>query len=58
LQSRVDNNVTATLGASKRLSDIFTAGLTGTYNMNGSSVTANQYKKWTMMLTLSAVTGL
>ena len=55
---RVDNNVTATIGASKRISDIFTTGLTGAYNFNGSSVEANQFKKWTMMLTLSAVTGL
>lgn len=55
--SRVDNNVTATFGASKRLNEIYSTGLTASYNMNSSTVDLNAYKKWTLLLTMSAVTG-
>lgn len=53
--SRTDNNLTLTLGGIKKLNDVFSAGLVATYSDNMSNATAYTYKKWTTMLTLSAL---
>jgi tetratricopeptide (TPR) repeat protein len=52
---RTDSSVTLTAGGSKKLSDMWSAGLMSSYNINSSSVEANEYKKWSVMLTLSAL---
>jgi hypothetical protein len=44
-----------TAGASKKISDIYSAGLVTSYNINSSNDEANQYKKWTALLTFSAL---
>jgi tetratricopeptide (TPR) repeat protein len=55
---RTDNSVTASVGFSKRLTDIWNAGILGSYNVNGSNEDANSYNKFTALLTLSAAYGL
>lgn len=52
---RNDNNITFTLGGIKKLNSIFSAGIVGSYSDNISSASAYTYKKWTAMLTLSAL---
>lgn len=52
---RTDNSYTLSLGASKPINDMFSAGLLGSYNLNQSTDDASQYKKWMVMLTLSAI---
>lgn len=53
--NRTDGDYTLTLGASKKLSEIYSSGFVGTYNMNQSSNDSNTYNKFTAMLTLSAL---
>ncbi len=53
--ARFDNSYTMTAGASKKISDIYSAGLVTSYNINSSNDEANQYKKWTALLTFSAL---
>lgn len=55
--NRADSSVTLSLGGSKKLNDTYSAGLSGNYNINSSNVDSYTYKKWTMMLTLSALTA-
>ncbi|MDX9730707.1 MAG: hypothetical protein RBT63_02955 [Bdellovibrionales bacterium] len=50
---RVDNNYSLNMGLSRQLSDKFMLGLSGGYNINNSNLTANQYKRMNLMLTLS-----
>ncbi len=52
---RTDNSYTLTLGSSKKLSDRYSTGLVGTYNINQSNVDVFSYSKWTAMLTFSAL---
>ncbi len=54
---RTDNSFTASVGFSKRLSDIWNAGFLGSYNINASNEDANTYNKFTALLTLSAAYG-
>jgi tetratricopeptide (TPR) repeat protein len=54
---RTDNSYTLTTGFSKKINDIWSSGFLGSYNINDSTVDANQYKKWTALLTLSASVG-
>jgi hypothetical protein len=54
---RADNSYTATVGVSKRLSDIWNAGFLGSYNLNRSNEDVNNYNKFTALLTLSAAYG-
>ncbi len=51
---RIDNNIGLTLGLSRKVGEKLTSGLTTNYQINGSNVTANQYKKLTAMITLTA----
>lgn len=51
---RIDNNLTLTVGLSRKVGEKLTSGLTAGYSINSSNVTANQYKKLTTMLTLTA----
>jgi hypothetical protein len=51
---RIDNNIGLTLGLSRKVGEKLTSGLTTNYQINGSNVTSNQYKKLTVMLTLTA----
>lgn len=55
--TRTDNSYTATVGLSRRLSDIWNAGFLGSYNVNSSNEDANTYNKFTALLTLSAAYG-
>jgi hypothetical protein len=55
---RTDTSWTLSAGASKKLSELYTVGGITSYNINSSSVDANQYKKWSAMVTLSAFWGL
>ena len=57
-QGRVDNNMTLTAGATKKINDRYTGGLTANYNNNNSTVDINAYNKWTLMATMTAVVGL
>jgi len=52
---RTDNNLTLTLGATKKINDVFSAGLSASYSDNMSNTKTYTYKKWTTMLTLSAL---
>ena len=54
---RMDNSYAITAGGSKKLDDVWSTGLLANYNMNSSNVDANQYNKWTVMLTVSALLG-
>lgn len=51
---RIDSNIGLTLALSRKVGENLTSGLTTNYQMNSSNVTANQYKKLTAMVTLSA----
>lgn len=53
--SRADNNLTLTLGGNKKINETFSVGLVGSYNDNSSNSRPYVYKKWTTMLTLSAL---
>ena len=55
--NRSDNSLTLTLGGSKKLNDSLSAGLVANYNSNTSNTDSYTYKKWTLMLTLSALTA-
>jgi hypothetical protein len=55
LPTRADNDFTLTAGGSKKLNNIFSTGLVGTYAMNQSNTDAYTYNKWTVMLTMSAL---
>ncbi len=50
---RIDNSYTLAAGGSHKVAENLTGGFTANYNINNSNVDANQYKKWTAMLTLS-----
>jgi hypothetical protein len=52
--TRQDNDYSFSVGLSKPIDDIFSAGLTATYQINQSNVEANQYKKYSIGPTLSA----
>lgn len=52
---RNDNNITFTFGGTKKLNSIFSAGIVGSYSDNISNSSSYTYKKWTAMLTLSAL---
>ena len=52
---RADDSYTLMAAASKKLTDIWSAGLMANYNINNSNVEANKYNKWTAMLTFTAV---
>jgi hypothetical protein len=54
---RTDNSFTASVGFSRRLSEIWNAGFLGSYNINNSNEDANTYNKFTALLTLSAAVG-
>lgn len=54
---RTDNSLTFTSGLSKKLSEIWSGGLLGSYNMNQSNETPNTYNKFTVLATLSAAYG-
>jgi tetratricopeptide (TPR) repeat protein len=51
---RVDNSYSLTLGLTRKVWENVTGGFATTYNINNSNVTANQYKKLNVMLTLTA----
>lgn len=51
---RIDNNISLTLGLSRKVSEKLTSGFTTAYSINSSNVTSNQYKKLTAMVTLTA----
>lgn len=53
--ARTDHNYTLSLGASKPINDLYSAGLLGSYNINNSDDSSNQYKKFSVMLTFSAL---
>ena len=55
--NRADNSYTLTAGLSRKLTETLNLGWTNSYNMNNSNVDANKYKKFTTMLTLSALWG-
>ena len=55
---RTDYSYTATAGISRKISDVWTAGLLGSYNVNVSNETANTYNKFTVLATVSASYGL
>ena len=55
--TRTDNSYTLTAGLSRRLSEIWNAGILGSYNVNASNEDANTYNKFTALLTLSAAYG-
>jgi tetratricopeptide (TPR) repeat protein len=54
---RIDNSYTLALGASRPISDIWSAGLLGSYNINNSNIDANAYKKYSILLTFSGTLG-
>ncbi|CAN5446812.1 hypothetical protein BH10BDE1_BH10BDE1_06640 [soil metagenome] len=51
---RIDNSYTLILGLTRPWNEMLTLGLTGLYTMNNSNVSANQYKKLNLMITLAA----
>lgn len=51
---RIDNSYSLTLGLTRKVWENVTGGIATTYNINSSNVTANQYKKLNVMLTLTA----
>lgn len=51
---RIDNNIGLTLGLSRKVGEKLTSGFTTNYQINGSNLTVNQYKKLTAMITLTA----
>lgn len=51
---RIDNNLGLTLALSRKVGEKLTSGFTTNYQINSSNVTANQYKKLTAMVTLTA----
>lgn len=51
---RIDNDYTLLLGASRPWTEKLLLGLNGTYAINNSNVSAYQYKKFNLMLTLTA----
>jgi hypothetical protein len=53
--NRTDASYTFTAGLTKKISDTYTSGLMATYMMNNSTVDSFTYKKWTAMLTLTAI---
>lgn len=55
---RMDNSVTLSAGLSRKIADAYSAGVLASYNINSSNVSANDYKKWTALLTFSALYGL
>lgn len=55
---RIDNDYTFTAGLSRKVDDVWNAGLLMTYCANNSNVSTYEYNKWTAMLTLSASLGL
>jgi len=55
--NRIDNDVTVTAGLTKKLNDTYSTGFVGTYQINNSTSDSYTYKKWTAMLTLSALTA-
>lgn len=52
--TRTDDSYMLILGLTRPLNDVMTIGVTGLYNINNSNVTANQFKKMNLMLTLAA----
>lgn len=50
---RVDNSYSLTAGLSRKVWDEVTGGLTAIYNINNSNVEANQYKKFSLLLSFS-----
>ncbi len=52
---RRDNNLGLTLGLSRKISEKLTTGFNASYTINNSNVEVNQYKKFTTLLTLSAL---
>jgi hypothetical protein len=57
-QKRTDNSLTLSVGLSRKLTDIWSAGFLAAYNLNNSNQDANNYDKVTALLTLSAALGL
>lgn len=55
--NRTDSDYTFTAGLSKKLNDTYSTGFISTYAINNSSADASTYKKWTAMVTLSALTA-
>jgi tetratricopeptide (TPR) repeat protein len=53
--ARTDNDVSVSAGLSKKLSEKVSAGFTANYTVNQSTDESNTYKKWSGMLTLSAL---
>lgn len=55
--NRLDHSYTLTAGLSKKLNDTFSTGLLANYNINNSTTDTYTFKKWTALLTLSALTA-
>jgi tetratricopeptide (TPR) repeat protein len=55
--NRIDHSYTITAGISKKLNDTFSTGFVGTYNIVNSTDNSYTLKKWTAMVTLSALTA-
>jgi hypothetical protein len=51
---RLDNSYTGSLGVSRKMTEILSLGFLVNYNINNSNNEANNYKKWTALLNLSA----
>lgn len=51
---RIDDSVTLSLGLTRKLSELLTGGFMTSYNINGSNTSANQYKRFNAMFTLTA----
>ena len=55
--NRIDNSYTLTAGLSKKINDTYSTGFIASYNINNSTDDTYTSKKWTAMLTLSALTA-
>jgi tetratricopeptide (TPR) repeat protein len=54
---RLDNDYTLNVGLNKKITDTWSTGVTGAYTINGSTDESSKYSKYTIMLTLSALTA-
>lgn len=54
---RTDHSFTLSAGLTRKLNEIWSTGVIGSYNINDSNQEANTYNKFTALLTLSAAYG-
>jgi hypothetical protein len=55
--ARVDSDYTLNVGLNKKINDTWSTGLASAYTINNSTDESSKYSKYTIMLTLSALTA-